>query len=130
MSDSYRPNDPTIRRVVSKVLKEEEIASLDGAMIFEPNDLDAAIIAAIETPDGHVALYDYDKLWRLFYDSETEESTPEQAQEYVDYNLVRGLPYMGRRAPLIGLWVNNEDGEEYGDDVEYIRHGGKIYVRL
>ena len=123
-------NDDSIRIVTGKTLTDEEKKLLDGAPVFDPEDLDAAIVGVLETPKGHVALYDYYKLCDIFYDIDDPSSTQEYAQEYVDYNLVRGLPYMGDRAPRIGLWVNVEDDEEYGSDVEYIRHRGKIYVRL
>lgn len=130
---TYHPNAPTVRKVMSKRLKPQEVESLEGAMLFEPYDLDEAIVGVIDTPEGAVALYDYDALCRVFCREGEEEDfriVQQYAQEYVDYNLVRSLPHIRPRGPRIGLWVNNEDGEEYGDDVEYIRHRGKIYVRL
>lgn len=123
-------NEEDLRKVKSPHLSVEDAERLDGAMLFDPDDLDRAILAVLDTPEGAVAFYDYDRLCALFFDAEDPDSTRESAQEWVDYNLVRALPYIGKRAPRIGLWVNNEDGEEYGDDVEYIRHDGKIYVRL
>jgi hypothetical protein len=123
-------NATDIRELKAPRLSKQDRERLFGAAVFEPDHLDQAIVGVLETPEGFVALYDYDRLCYYVRDGEDPDSTPESAQEWVDFNMVRALPYIRPRAPRIGLWVNNEDGEEYGDDVEYIHHGGKIYVRL
>ena len=57
---------------------------------------DTALIGVTE--DGR-AVYDYDKMvaWLM----ETEGFTELDAIEWIDYNTIRALPYLGDLAPLI-----------------------------
>lgn len=57
---------------------------------------DTALIGVTE--DGR-AVYDYDKMvaWLM----ETEGFTETDAIEWIDYNTIRALPYMGDQAPII-----------------------------
>lgn len=55
--------------------------------------------ALIGISDDNRAIYDYDKMveWLI-----VEESfTVEDAMEWIDYNTIRALPYMGEGAPII-----------------------------
>ena len=55
--------------------------------------------ALIGISDDNRAIYDYDKMveWLV-----VEESfTVEDAMEWIDYNTIRALPYMGEGAPII-----------------------------
>ena len=45
------------------------------------------------------AVYDYDRLVECFM--KADNITYEEAREWVDYNVIRSLPYMGERAPVI-----------------------------
>lgn len=57
-------------------------------------------------------LYDYDLLVQAFAKSFTDGITddPEtDAVEWIDYNVVRSLPYYGDRAPMI-LYRDQDDG--------------------
>lgn len=132
--------DP-IRTVKSKRLTSEQIAMLDGAPLFDPFDLDDAIVDVRVTDKGAVAVYDYDKLCDRFTD-DSGDGTREEAQEYVDFNIVRALPYMGDRAPIVALLVRRieagqygdeqraEDLDEYGEDAEIFIFERTVYVRL
>lgn len=44
-------------------------------------------------------MYDYEKMitWLM----KPEGWTPEEAEDWVNYNTIRALPYMGDKAPLI-----------------------------
>lgn len=131
-----------MKRVIkSKRLTEEQIQSLEGASVFDPVDLDDAIVEVRQTKGGAIAVYDYDMLCEKYFD-DTEDGTYEHAQEYVDYNMVRALPYMSARAPIIGQVVRRIamkdygeelkalDREEYGEDAEFFVLGNAVYVRL
>lgn len=122
--------DDELRDIQAPQLSEQDLERLQGASIFDPSELDGCIVAVLEGDGGPIALYDYDALCDVFYDPQDPHASRESAQEWVDFNLVRALPYIAPRAPLIGLLVSREDDEEYGEDVEYIRHQDKIYVRL
>lgn len=114
---------------------------LDGAPVFDPFDLDDAIVDVRVTDKGAIAVYDYDKLCNHFTD-ESGDGTPEEAQEYVDYNIVRALPYMGDRAPIVALLVRRigngqyeekhraEDLDEHGEDAELFVMDRAVYVKL
>ena len=44
-------------------------------------------------------VYDYDKMVQYLMDK--DGMTQEESMEFIDYNTVRALPYMGDRAPII-----------------------------
>ena len=77
---------------------EEKIleAGYEDVVILANYSYDSALIGVTE--DGW-AVYDYDKMvaWLV----ETEGFTEMEAIEWIDYNTIRALPYMGDRAPLI-----------------------------
>ena len=77
---------------------EEKIleAGYEDVVILSNFSYDSALIGVTE--DGR-AVYDYEQmiLWLI----DTEGWTPEEAVEWIDYNTIRALPYMGDRAPLI-----------------------------
>ena len=45
------------------------------------------------------AVYDYEKMVRWLV--EEEDFTTEEAAEWIDYNTIRALPYMGSDGPVI-----------------------------
>lgn len=71
-------------------------AGYEGVILLSDYSYDEALIGVTE--DGR-AVYDYEKMisWLV----ETEGWTPEEAEDWVSYNTIRALPYMGDRAPLI-----------------------------
>lgn len=72
------------------------VAGLEDVVILSNYSYDDALIGVTE--DGR-AVYDYEKMitWLM----ETEGWTPEEAEDWVNYNTIRALPYMGDKAPLI-----------------------------
>jgi hypothetical protein len=77
---------------------EEKIleAGYEDVVILSNFSYDSALIGVTE--DGR-AVYDYEKMVRWLID--TEGWTPEEAEDWVNYNTIRALPYMGEKAPLI-----------------------------
>ncbi len=77
---------------------EEKIinAGYEDVLLLADYSYDDALIGVTE--DGR-AVYDYDKMvaWLV----ETEGFTELEAVEWIDYNTIRALPYMGDEAPLI-----------------------------
>ena len=55
--------------------------------------------ALIGISDDNRAVYDYDKMVKWLM--EDEGFTEEEAIEWIDYNTIRALPYMGEKAPII-----------------------------
>ena len=83
------------------VLDHEE--SLHGCILLEPREqLDEAIVGW--DMDANHVIYSYEKLIAAFYeafDDVDEDDRLETAVEWVDYNVVRGVAYMGDRRPVI-----------------------------
>lgn len=82
----------------------DEHSELEGCIMLEPRDeLDEAIVGW--DMDGNHVIYSYEKLIAAFYkqfdDELDEDERMEQAVEWVDYNVVRGVGYMGERKPVI-----------------------------
>ena len=71
-------------------------AGYEDVIIFENYSYDDALIGVTE--DGR-AVYDFDKMVRWLV--ETEDFTDEEAIEWIEYNTIRALPYMGDEAPII-----------------------------
>ena len=71
-------------------------AGCEDAVIFQNPDYADAIIGT--THDGR-AVYSYYKM--LDYLVAHEEMTYEEAADWIDYNVIRGLPYMGDMAPCV-----------------------------
>lgn len=69
----------------------EEIVVFDN-----PSYVTAAI--GTEETSGRV-IYDYEKM--VGFLMETDGMTYEDAAEFIDYNTIRAIPYMGTSAPII-----------------------------
>lgn len=68
----------------------------DDTVIFKDYDYEDAFVGVSE--DGR-AIYDYDIMvsWLV----ETKGYTEEEAIEWIEYNTMRALPYMGDMRPII-----------------------------
>ena len=71
----------------------------EGAIVLEPHaDFGACCIGTVCDPEVRLA-YDYEKIIEMFVDR--DGMSYEEAQEFVDYNTVRAIPYMGERKPVL-----------------------------
>ena len=71
-------------------------AGHEGITLLTSPSYDAALVGVTE--DGR-AVYDYEKMVAALV--EAEGLTEPEAAEWIDYNTIRALPYMGPEAPLI-----------------------------
>lgn len=71
-------------------------AGYEDVVIFSDFSYDDALIGVSE--DGR-AVYDYDKMvaWLM----ETEGWSQDEAIEWIEYNTIRALPYLGDLAPIV-----------------------------
>ena len=71
-------------------------AGYDDLMLLDNYSYDDAFVGVTE--DGR-AVYDFNKMvaWLM----ETEGFSQEDAIEWIEYNTIRALPYMGPDAPII-----------------------------
>lgn len=89
-----------IRKDIRQELKEKEF---DDTLLFDNPSFDDSIVGYTE--DGR-AVYDYDMM--------VEELAKEDgisfidAQEFIDYNTIRALPYAGEKAPIIVYRFQND----------------------
>lgn len=85
----------------SQLIREYLDENYEGAIILEPQGLDDAIIGISD--EGRV-VYSYNKLLKAFM--KHEGMTYEEAIEWVEYNTMRSLPYMGQQAPVIVVSIS------------------------
>lgn len=78
------------------------------AIVFEDPAYDSALIGV--TSDGR-AVYDYNKM--VEYLVGLDGITEEEAEEFINYNTIRALDYMGEGAPVVifPLWNTEEEAE-------------------
>lgn len=71
-------------------------AGYEGIKYFTAYSYDDALIGV--THDNR-AVYDFEKMvdWLI----ETEGFTDEEAVEWIEYNTIRAIPYMGADAPIV-----------------------------
>lgn len=114
------------RTIKSPHLTPVEIASLDGAPVFDPDSCDAAIIhAAMCQGEGFVAVYSYALLLEIF---SAEMGSLEAAAEHLSSNVLGMARFMGRRAPIIVSLV--DDGDEHHDDDVVLHFKGSDWLVL
>ena len=78
-----------------KTAKEMMIdAGYEDAILFNDPSYDSAFIGA--TSDGR-AVYLYDKMVEHL----SSEMSAEEAIEFIDYNVIGSLPYVGEKAPVV-----------------------------
>ena len=69
---------------------------LEGTAYFKGDSFDTAILGYTE--DGKL-VYSYDKM--IEWLTENDDLSPEESQEWIDYNTIRTIPYMGEKSPII-----------------------------
>jgi hypothetical protein len=75
---------------------------LDDVVVLD--NLDDALIG-FDT-EAERAIYDYHKIIAVYTDQGMD---PDEATEFYEYNLVRALPYMGDKPPIIALMFDGPD---------------------
>lgn len=71
-------------------------AGYEGVIVFSNYSYDDALIGV---SDDNRAIYDYNKMveWLVKKESFSEE----EAIDWIEYNTIRSLPYVGDKAPII-----------------------------
>jgi hypothetical protein len=87
------------------------VSLLTDAPVLDPEYLDEAIIGHDTNDDGDIILvYGYTELVETYM--KYEDWSEEDAIEWIDFNTVRALPYMGARAPIIRITSGETDDNE------------------
>lgn len=71
----------------------------EGTVFLEPEWLDEAIVGYANVNGHDVLAYGYSALITAFM--KHDDMDYETAVEWVDYNTLRALPYMGAQAPIV-----------------------------
>ena len=83
----------TIKEQLEKYYIEDEETSI---ILFENPSYDDAFIGL--TLDNR-AVYDYNKMIECLM--KEDDISYEEAIEFIDYNTIRALPYIGEKAPVV-----------------------------
>ena len=89
---------------VEKLRSEiESVANqFDTSVVMLDNPyFDKSILGYIEDGNTVRLVYDMDKMVDEFIEDSTGECTETDAIEFIEYNTLRAIPYMGESAPLI-----------------------------
>lgn len=71
-----------------------------GVVLLDPPELDRAIVGF--TVGGPArAVYTYDGLVEALAKTMDSDDAESDAREWIDYNTIRSLPYMGEHAPVV-----------------------------
>lgn len=100
--------DEKLRRALDALIEDREIE--EEVLILENHAYDHSIIGMTE--DGRL-IYDLEKMIEEF--AEDEECDQTEALEWIEYNTMRALPYMGERAPIIMHSSRETILDFYGD---------------
>ncbi len=88
----------TLNEEIKQSLVDE---GFEDAVVLENPDYAIAVIGRSE--DGRL-IYSYEKMVEFLM--VTDGMSREDAIEFIDYNTIRSLPYMGERAPIIMYEIN------------------------
>ena len=88
----------------------QEMQFDEETLILENHDYDKSIVGITE--DGRL-IYDFNKMVQEFMEDEDCDET--EAIEWLEYNTLRALPYMGERAPIVVIENRESILERYGD---------------
>lgn len=100
--------DIKFRKALDAMIKDQGIE--EEVLLLDDHAYDKSIIGITE--DGRI-LYDFEKMIQEFAEDEGCDET--EAIEWLEYNTIRALPYMGERAPIIVTESRDSILEKYGD---------------
>ena len=106
--------DNRFRKALAKLFKEWEVEEEDQPLLFTDHSYDKSIIG-FTSVDGR-AVYSYESMIQEFM--EDENCSEEEAQEWVDYNTMRALPYGDKGHNPIVIALDREYIEEFYDPDE------------
>lgn len=99
--------DVKFREALDAMIEDQGIE--EDVLLLDDHAYDKSIIGITE--DGRI-LYDFEKMIQEFAEDEGCDET--EAIEWLEYNTIRALPYMGERAPIIIMETRDSILEKYG----------------
>lgn len=114
VEDSFPVERPRLEVLLSRLLPD--------AVVLEPSHLDSAIIGEVQ---GRL-VYDYEGLAQSYLSE--NGGTYEEWLEFVDFNTLRALPYLGETAPLVVTSAEEAFEEEDIEEGEQLVLGEKRFL--
>lgn len=100
--------DEKFRKALDAMVEDQGIE--EEVLILDDHAYDKSVVGITE--DGRL-IYDFNKMVEEFM--EDEQCDEIEAIEWLEYNTLRALPYMGERAPIIITESRDSILEKYGD---------------
>lgn len=100
--------DEKFRKALDAMVEDQGIE--EEVLILDNHAYDKSVVGITE--DGRL-IYDFNKMVEEFMEDEQCDET--EAIEWLEYNTLRALPYMGERAPIIITESRDSILEKYGD---------------
>lgn len=100
--------DEKFRKALDAMVEDHGIE--EEVLILDNHAYDKSVVGITE--DGRL-VYDFEKMIQEFMEDEQCDET--EAIEWLEYNTLRALPYMGERAPIIITESRDSILEKYGD---------------
>lgn len=89
--------DKELRAEIESVANQFETSVV---MLDNPY-FDKSILGYVEDGNNVRLVYDMEKMVEEFLEGSTDECTETDAIEFIEYNTLRAIPYMGAGAPII-----------------------------
>lgn len=99
--------DEKLRSAIDGMANDLEI---DNLIIFDNHAYDRSIIGIADDR----LVYDYDKMVEEYMEDEGCDEA--DAEEWIQYNTIRSIPYIKGNKPLIITMSRDQIIESYGDD--------------
>ena len=103
--------DNRFRKALTELFRECGVGEEDQPLLFTDHSYDKSIIG-FTSVDGR-AVYSYESMIQEFM--EDENCSEEEAQDWVDYNTMRALPYGDKGHHPIVITIDREYVEEFYD---------------
>ena len=85
-----------LRKELDELVEMMGLSEEEAPLLLDNSSYDNSIIGMTE--DNRL-VYDYESMIEEF--AEENKCSLEEAQEWVDYNTMRAIPYFGNRAPIV-----------------------------
>ena len=99
--------DVEFRKALDAMVEDQGVE--EEVLILDNHAYDKSVVGITE--DGRL-IYDFEKMIQEFMEDEQCDET--EAIEWLEYNTLRALPYMGDRAPIIIHESRESILEKYG----------------
>ena len=99
------------RKMLARHIEEEGVE--EDVLLLENHTFDNSVVGI--SVEGRL-VYDFNKMIEEFCEDEGCDEL--EALEWLEYNTLRALPYMGPRRPIIIIGNRDTLMEKYGEDID------------